>query len=260
MHDDGLQLTWSVREPGEDDATATRVLADLSRFAREACTAAFSESAGYSVVHQRLSGALDGMTTTIRRHRFHGMVSVQRFRRCHGAPSEGIEFRVVAIGRHQPEQALEQVPKRPARHWGVVGFVAGATGIGIAVMHLLGMLSTWGQLMASLPALMAWRMAMAMRLADELRRDAQRQALAAAPVDPQEQQGDALRWQRVLDALAAQRDAVVERFQATGFRTPGALPGTIAAFTPLPIEHHVVPRALPVPDLALPPLGRSTAL
>lgn len=249
-----------MREQGEDDAIASRVLADLSRFARETCTAAFPESSGYSVVHQRLSGALEGGTTTIRRHRFHGMVSVQRFRRCHGAPSEGIEFRVVAVGRHAPEQALATVAAPPSRHWAVVGFVAGASGIGIAVMHLLGMLSSWGQLMALLPALMAWRMAMAMRLADQLRREARQRALAAAPVDTQAQQGDAMRWQRVLDGLAAQRDAVVERFQATGFRTPGALPGTIAAFAPLPVEHHVVPRALPVPDLALPPLGRSTAL
>ncbi|MBX7080875.1 MAG: hypothetical protein K1X88_16880 [Nannocystaceae bacterium] len=259
MRDDGLQLTWSVREAGDDDAAASRVLTDLSQFARDACAGAFPEDAGYSMAHVRLWGALEGATTKVRRGRFEGMISVQRFRR---PPGEGVEFRVVAVARHTDEVALARVGDAAAAHWGVVGFVAGATGIGIAVLHLLGMLSTWGQLMALVPALMAWRMAMAMRFASELRRDAQQRALpeGEALVDAARMRDDLVRWRRVLEDLAAQRDAVVERFGATGFRSPGALPGTIAALASLPVEHRRPPRALPVPDLAMPPLGRSTAL
>jgi hypothetical protein len=259
VRDDGLQLTWSVREAGEDDAAASRVLTDLSQFARDACAAAFPEDAGYSMANVRLWGALEGATTKVRRGRFEGMISVQRFRR---PPGEGVEFRVVAIGRHRDELALARASDGSAAHWGVVGFVAGATGIGIAVMHLLGMLSTWGQLMALVPALMAWRMAMAMRFAGELRREAQRRALPAGEAEDTAAlvRDDLARWRRVLDELAAQRDAVVERFGASGFRSPGALPGTIAAIASLPVEHRRPPRALPVPDLAMPPLGRSTAL
>jgi hypothetical protein len=132
----------------------------------------------------------------------------------------------------------------------------------MAALQIAGQLSTWAHVLALIPALMAWRMAMAMRLATELKR----QSALPAPVDhtsPEEhaaRKAEDERWLEVLAIVAAQRDATSERFSCGGFRSPGAVPGTIAAFVEPPITPLERPRSLPMPNLAMPPLGRTTAL
>jgi len=102
-------------------------------------------------------------------------------------------------------------------------------------------------------------MTITMRLASEMHRETK--IVAALPPAVERIEHDELvRWQALLEIVAAQRDAVAERFLGQGFRTPGAVPGTIAVVAP-PVEAQPMPsRGLPVPDLALPPLGRTTVL
>ena len=261
MPDDRLRLTWSVRDEGGNEAESNRVLADLGRLCREACAARFPEESGYQVAHRRMSGAIEGSSTHVARGAFRALVSVQRFERpgCDGA--RATEIRVVASASRECVTALAR-PERRYVQWGIAGCAAGTVALGMAALQIAGQLSTWAHVLALIPALMAWRMAMAMRLATELKR----QSALPLPVDhtsPEElaaRQAEEERWLEVLAIVAAQRDATSERFTCRGFRSPGAVPGTIAAFVEPPITPLERPRALPMPTLAMPPLGRTTAV
>lgn len=256
MRDDRLGLTWSVRDPAGDEVECGRVVGDLTRLCRQSCTDAFPADAGYSQTVTRQSGPLDGASVNISRRGFRAQVAIQRFHRPEGEQNR-IEVRVVAWADHVPV-ALERRDRSPS-HWPIVTALAGTTGLGLALFQLVGLLSTWGQLLALLPALMAWRMAIALRFANELR--AQAKALEPAPEnDAIEIADDLRRWASVLDRIAGERDAVAERFQGRGFRIPGAIPGSVAALAMPPVERPAPPRVMPVPNLALPPLGRTTAL
>lgn len=253
-------MTWSVRDAADDEAMATRVLRDLSRVCHEACVAQFDEDAGYSLVHRRLWGALEGSTTVIRRGSFHAEVSVQRFGR--SGVTDGGEYRVVATGGHR-SVALERRAEPRATLWLTLAGAAGTAGLGLVGLQLAGLLSAWGQLMLMLPLLILWRMTMALRIAEDLRRDATQRALESAPRVTEAVPGiadDVARWRRTLEAIATQRDAVAEAFCGPGFRTQGAVPGSVAAMGARPLPPAVPPRAVPVPNLAMPPLGRTTAM
>jgi len=71
---------------------------------------------------------------------------------------------------------------------------------------------------------------------------------------------DLARWRRTLEAIATQRDAVAEAFCGPGFRTPGAVPGSVAAMGARPLLPATPSRAIAVPNLSMPPLGRTTAM
>ena len=261
MPDDRLRLTWSVRDEGGNEAESNRVLADLGRMCREACAQRFPEDAGYSVVHRRMSGALEGSSTQVARGAFSAIVSVQRFERPGSDGARATEIRVVASATRNEVTALVR-PERRYVQWGIAGCAAGTVALGMAALQIAGQLSTWAHVLALIPALMAWRMAMAMRLATELKR----QSALPPPIDhtsPEEhaaRQREQDRWLEVLAIVAAQRDATSERFSCRGFRSPGAVPGTIAAFVEPPITPPERPCSLPMPTLAMPPLGRTTAL
>jgi hypothetical protein len=257
VQEDGLGLTWSVRDAAGDEPTRARVLIDLSQVVRELCVAQFPEDVGYSVTQRRLWGPLEGSTTEIRRGSFRAQVGVQRFSR-HDSPDS--EFRVVAAARHAATEALARAPAQRDAVWLVVACAAGTTGLGIAGLVFAGLLSAWGQLMLMLPLLMIWRMTMALRIADDLRKGARRTALETTARLSPGACDDLARWQRVLEGVAVQRDAVAEAFCGQGFRIPGALPESVAALAAGPLMPPQPRRALPVPDLAMPPLGRTTAL
>lgn len=231
---------------------------DLSRLFREHALLRFPEDEGFNITQKRLSGALEGSTTAIARGGFRALVSVQRFPR--RAEDGSSEIRVVASARRESPGALALRADRRVAHWGMFACSAGGACLVIAALALAQVLSTWGLLMVLIPLFMAWRMTMAMRLASEMHRSARVAALPPASETNQLAHDELERWQALLDVVAAQRDAVAERFQGQGFRTPGALPGTVAVYPP-PVEALPPPsRGLPVPNLALPPLGRTTAL
>lgn len=231
------------------------MLSDLSRLCRERASALFPDDEGFNVHYSRLSGALDGTTTAISRGSFHALVSVQRF----GRRDADAEIRVVASARRESTGALALRNDRKLARWSMLACSTGGACLVIAALQLAQVLSTWGLLMVLVPLFMAWRMTMAMRLATEMHRDVELVALQAADHDVLEDD-ELARWRMLLEVIAAQRDAVAERFQGQGFRIPGAQPGMVASFEP-PVEVMPPPsRGLPVPDLALPPLGRTTAL
>lgn len=258
VREDASSATWSVRDAAVDDAAGTRVLRDLARICHDACVAQFDEAAGYALVQRRLWGALEGSTTEIRRGSFRAEVSVQRFSRRGGADGDGGEFRVVASGGHR-SVALARPAEARGALWLTAAGAAGTTAFGVFGLQVAGALSSWGQLMLMLPLLMLWRMSMALRIAQDLRHDARRLALAAAePLTPGARD-DLDRWHRVLEAVMSQREAVTEAFHGPGFRTPGAMPGTVAALAAGRLLSSP-PRAAATPSLALPPLGRITAM
>jgi hypothetical protein len=258
VRDDGLTLSWCVRDAADDEVSSMRVLGDLSRLCRDSAMNEFPEDEGFTLVHSRLSGALEGTTTVIARGSFRALVSVQRFQR--RSIDSSSEIRVVASARRDSPGALALRSDRRLARWGMLACSAGGVVLGIGALQLVQVLSTWGLLMVLIPLFMAWRMIMAMRLASEIHRDAKLAALRAAP----EQQGldgeELHRWRAVLEVVAAQRDAVTERFQGQGFRKPGALPGTVASFAPPVDAQPPESRPMPIPSLTLPPLGRTTAL
>ncbi len=256
MRDDGLTSTWSVRDDADDHA-ANRVLLDLSQVCHEACVRHFDEDVGYRIVNRRLWGALEGSTTEIQRGSFRAEVSVQRFVRRQGLDAGG-EFRVVATASHR-SVALAHREEPRAALWLTMAGAAGTTGVGVVGLQLAGLLSTWGQIMLMLPLLILWRMTMALRIADDLRRDARQLALATTERITPGMTDDLARWRRTLETVAAQREAVAEAFSGPGFRTPGAIPGTVAAVGAGTIAPPLPRRPVAVPDLAMPPLGRTTA-
>ncbi len=256
MRDDRLGLTWSVRDPGGDEVECGRVVRDLTRLCRQSCGDAFPADAGYSIIMKRQSGPLDGASLTISRRGFRAQIAIQRFPRPEGESSR-IEIRLVAWAEHIPV-ALDH-RDRSASHWSIVAALAGTTGLGLAFFQVIGLLSSWGQLLALLPTLMAWRMAIAMRFANELRAQA-KALMPASESQTREVHDDLRRWTEVLDRIAIERDAVAERFLGRGFRIPGAIPGSVAELTDPPVERQAPARVLPVPNLALPPLGRTTAV
>lgn len=258
MPDDGLSLTWSVRDEAPDDLSADRMLSDLAQVCHEACTTHFDEDAGYSIVQRRMWGALEGATTEIRRGSFRGVVSVQRFRRGGGGQREA-EFRVVASADHATSTALALRTQPSRAVWLTVSTAAGTTCVAVIGMHLAGLLSTWVQLALLLPMLLLWRVTMALHIAEDLQRDSRR---AAALPEPATRgcTADMQRWRRVLDRIAHERDAVAEAFYSPGFRCPGATPGSVAALAATPSPPTPPPRAIQIPDLAMPPMGRTTAI
>lgn len=260
MLDDGSSLTWSVRDESPDDATADRVLGDLARVCHEACTAQFDEDSGYTIVQRRMWGALEGSSTEIRRGSFRAVVSVQRFRRA--GRHRDAEFRVVASACHGSSTALAHREPPSRALWLTVSTAAGTSCVAVIAMHLAGLLSTWVQLALLLPMLLLWRVTMALHIAEDLQRDAKRPAALPEPIT-RGTTADLQRWSRALARIAHERDAVAEAFYSPGFRSPGALPGTVAALAaaPLPATPSVAPpRAITIPELAIPPLGRTTAM
>jgi hypothetical protein len=97
VRDDRLSLTWSVRDGSGDEVASGRVLGDLMRLCRDSASVQFPEDEGFAVVHKRLSGAIDGSTTSISRGGFRGVVSVQRFSRREASS----EIRVVACASRE---------------------------------------------------------------------------------------------------------------------------------------------------------------
>jgi hypothetical protein len=247
-----------VRDAGGDEVASSRLMNDLSRLCRDSASRLFPDDEGFSLAHTRLSGAIEGTTTAIARGGFRALVSVQRFTRRGGDASS--EIRVVASAHRESPGALAIRSDRRLARAGMVACSAGGAALLLASLQLAQALSTWGLLMVLIPLFMAWRMAMAIRLAAELHRDARVAALPHAPELHGLTADELPRWRALLEVVAAQRDAVTERFQGQGFRSPGALPGTVASFAP-PVDVPPPPtRALPVPNLALPPLGRTTAV
>lgn len=259
MLDDGSSLTWSVRDESPDELSADRVLGDLARVCHEACTAQFDEDAGYAIVQRRMWGALEGSSTEIRRGSFRALVSVQRFRR--GGGHRDAEFRVVASADHGSSTALAHREPPSRALWLTVSTAAGTTCVAVIGMHLAGLLSTWVQLALLLPMLLLWRVTMALHIAEDLQRDARRPTALPEAVT-RGSSADLQRWRRVLDRIAHERDAVAEAFYSPGFRSPGALPGSVAALAaePMPTTSPAPARAIAIPDLAMPPLGRTTAV
>ncbi|HWB78188.1 MAG TPA: hypothetical protein VG755_24655, partial [Nannocystaceae bacterium] len=249
MRDDGLSSTWSVRDATGDEVASGRVMNDLSRLFREHAQLRFPDDEGYTITQKRLSGALEGSSTAIHRGGFHALVSVQRFPR--RADDSSSEIRVVAAAHRESPGALALRADRRLARWGMLACSAGGACLVIAALALAQVLSTWGLLMVLIPLFMAWRMTMAMRLASEMHRSARVAALPAAPERNELAVDELERWRALLEVVAAQRDAVAERFQGQGFRTPGALPGTVAVYPP-PVDVLPPPsRGLPVPNLAL---------
>lgn len=255
MLDDCLRLTWSVRDEGGDAAESDRVLDDLGRLCRDTCAAKYPEEEGFSVAHRIMSGALDGSSTHVVRGAFRALVSVQRFERPGSDGVRATEIRVVASASRDAITALARRPERRYVQWAIAGCAAGTVALGLAALQIAGQLSTWAHVLALIPALMAWRMAMAMRLASEIRRQAALPPPTAFDDDPTVRD-EIERWNEVLAVVAAQRDATSERFGSRGFRSPGALPGTIAAF----VDPPITPRPHALPSLVLSPLRRTTAL
>lgn len=262
MLDEGLSLSWSVRDEAPDDLSADRVLGDLARICHETCTTHFDEDAGYSIVQRRMWGALEGSTTEIRRGSFHAVVSVQRFRRNGG--QRDAEFRVVAsadysAGTASTATALARRSAPGKAVWLTVSTAAGTTCVAVIGMHLAGLLSTWVQLALLLPMLLLWRVTMALHIAEDLTRES-RQASALPEPPTRGSAADLQRWRKVLDRIACERDAVAEVFYSPGFRSPGALPGSVAALAAATLPAAAPTRTIQIPDLAMPPLGRTTAM
>lgn len=249
-------MTWSVRDAG-DEAVAARVLAELSRVSRDACAAHFDEDAGYSIVHRRSWGALEGSSTEIRRGSFRALVGVQRFVRRSASDASGSEFRVVASAKHRGSEALVRRPERRAAAWLGLACATGVAGMGATGIIIAGLMSTWAQVMLVIPLLMVWRLTLVARIADDLHRDAHRRALTAVADDRPGASEDLARWRHVLATMAVQREAVSEAFRTQGFRTPGALPGTVAALAAGPQQPA---RIATIAHLTMPPLGRVTSL
>lgn len=256
MLDDRLRLTWSVRDEGGNAAESDRVLDDLGRLCRETCAAKYPAEEGFSVAQRSMSGALEGSSTHVARGAFRALVSVQRFERPGSDGVRATEIRVVASASRHAVTALAR-PGRRYVQWAIAGCAAGTVALGLAALQIAGQLSTWAHVLALIPALMAWRMAMAMRLASEIRR----QAALPSPEESSSSDDPVVRdelerWSEVLAVVAAQRDATSERFGSRGFRSPGALPGTIAAF----VDPSITPSRHALPSLAIAPLRRTTAL
>ncbi|MBC8073620.1 MAG: hypothetical protein IAG13_35185, partial [Deltaproteobacteria bacterium] len=215
MRDDDLGLTWCVRDAGGDEVASSRLMNDLARLCRDCASRQFPEDEGFVLVHTRLSGALEGTTTAITRGGFRALVSVQRFTRRAGESNS--EIRVVASAHRESPGALALRSDRRLARAGMVACSAGGAALLLGTLQLAQALSTWGLLMLLIPLFMAWRMAMTIRLAAELHRDARAAALPHAP-DLHGLTADELpRWRALLEVVAAQRDAVTERFQGQGF-------------------------------------------
>ena len=214
---------------------------------RDACLEEFGEGCGYTTTQRKISGPIEGMTVSVNRGRFQAQVSVQRFTR----PQPGslrhapTEIRVVTSAQHTPPE--EDGPsERALARWGIAGCAVGTMGVGSAGLELAGLLSAWGEVMLLIPALMAWRMCIALRIVTDFRRqamfDAQREQLEARrEAIANAHAKDLERWSEVERNIEAQRDAVAEQIRLRPFRSQGAIPGTLGH---VGIEPFAPPRPL----------------
>jgi hypothetical protein len=254
--EDRHRLSWCVRH---DRPTALdRGLVDeLVQTCKETCAVEFSTTDSYVTSIRRLSGALEGASITITRaassassyEDFSALISVQRYVRDHGASTA--EIRVVASCRHQTSElaCVRADTTQTWSRWGVASCALGTMGAGIAGLGLFGLLATWGQVLLLLPALMAWRMCMAVRIATSLRQQAQHRLHEDPAMTGERRRArceDHERWHRVAEVLLAQRDAMGERSTMRPFRNQGAQPGhaVLRPAKALP----ALPAVLPVPS------------
>lgn len=245
---DTRRSSWSLRHDEGPSHGVDRVFEALMKRCRDAVADEFGDGCGYTTTQRKISGPVEGLTINVTRGRFAAQVSVQRFVR----PGPGLarptcpEIRVVTSARHTPPEEDGQNSKALAR-WGIAGCAAGTMGLGSAGLELAGLLSAWGEIMLLIPALMAWRMCIALRIVTDFRRqaalDAQREQLQARrEAIANAHTKDLERWSAVERTIEAQRDAVAEQLHLRPFRSQGPIPGTVGyvGVEPLPLP----PRAL----------------
>ena len=93
------RVSWSVRTAHEENSA--RQLESLERFVVDLCEDRFPADEGYSRCHARLSGPIEGVTTTIARGDFRALVSVQRYVRDLGRSHTASEVRLIACAGSQ---------------------------------------------------------------------------------------------------------------------------------------------------------------
>jgi hypothetical protein len=248
--DDRRRLSWSVRHDRANELDQ-ELLEELIGVCRDACAREFSSTDGYVTAVRRLSGALDGANITIARGRsgrggdeFSALISIQRYARTQEASTA--EVRVVASCRHPRADGAHAESTAALSRWGMTGCALGTMGAGAAGLELSGVLATWGQVLLLLPALMAWRIYMALRISTSLRN--QRRARLVKGNDPARdgaRASDLHRWQRVTDLLLAQRETMGQRATMRPFRSQGGQPGNLHRERPTALP----PAVLPVPAL-----------
>lgn len=245
--DDRHRLSWCVRHD-RTTALGDELVDELVEVCRDACATEFPSTDGYVTSVRHLSGALEGASITIARGGFWALISVQRYDRTQEASAA--EIRMVASCRHAPTGEIA-TRERASSPWGLAGFALGTVGVGAAGLELSGLLSAWGQVLLLIPAFMAWRMCMALRIAGSLRQQARLRIgedPAVARTRRRTRRQEEKRWQRLCEVLTAQRDAVAERFTLRPFRSPGAQPGSVGMRTVSP----ALPTALPPPVFRVP--------
>jgi hypothetical protein len=255
--EDRHRLSWCVRHD-RPTALDAELVDELVQTCKETCAVEFSTTDGYVTSIRRLSGALEGASLAITRGRtssvssredFSALISIQRYVRDHGASTA--EIRVVAWCRHQTTElaCVRADTQQTWSRWGVASCALGTMGVGVAGLGVFGLFATWGQVLLLLPALMAWRMCMAVRMATSLRQQATHR-LHEDPSAIRERQRlrseDYDRWHRVAEVLLAQRDAMGERSTMRPFRTQGAQPGRMVLRPAKALP--ALPAVLPVPS------------
>jgi hypothetical protein len=102
---DVRRVSWSVTLRGQDPAVLDDAFGGLVETCAHALGERFPPGSGYETRSFQLSGPLEGTRLEVQRGRFTGLVSAQRYRRCHGAGlrrGDPVEVRLVASTKIAP--------------------------------------------------------------------------------------------------------------------------------------------------------------
>jgi hypothetical protein len=124
-----------------------------------------------------------------------------------------MQLRVVANARTGPTALATVASSSALSSAAAAGAVLASLVPGLLLLGLVGALPPWGQVLALIPALLAWRICTALRVDATLRNP-------PLPEPHAQTRDDLARWQRLRDALAIHREAVAARFHRRGFRSP----------------------------------------